>query len=739
MFSFAQLNASKRLLQLRFPRNDGPAATLLVNQMLAEEEVSRDFCYTLQLISDNAELALKDVQCKMVCVELLKADHSLRYFNGYCFSFSLMRVEQGLAFYKMVLKPWLAFLRLRKDHFIFHNQTIAEQSKDVFLDYGMASFEFKIREGDPKRTFSSQYDESDYNYLHRRWEEMGWYYWYEHNAGGHKLVVSDFSPGAKAVDGKAVIPWHHDGGHNKEDKISNWAPLREVVAGKVSFASFDFKSPTPVLVNDTSDHKQGDIHKIEVYQYRGLYGYKDSALGQLMAKKRMEQIDAGGKQFTAHSDHRGIQAGRCFTLARDHAAQMFAGSGADFEFLILSCVHDIDNNLLNAGGQHAHYENRFTCIRKKIKWRPAYGCNSQDTKVPGVDTAIVVGPAGEEIYTDKYGRIKVQFHWDREGKMDEKSSAWIRVMTPWADKNFGMIALPRIGTEVVIQYLQGNPDRPLVVGTLYNQRHMPPWGLPANQTQSGILSRSSKGGTAANANAFRFEDKKGEEEVWLHAEKDQRIEVEHDESHWVGHDRTKTIDHDETVHVKHDRTETVDHDETITVHNNRTETVDNDEKITIHNNRTERVDHDETISIGDNRKEDVGQNETISIGDNRSVKIGKNKSETVGMNKTETVALAKMLSIGALYQTTVGGAMNTSVALMQAEQVGLSKNVTVGQTFSITAGEELTITVGKATLSMKADGTITINGHTFSLGTTGEQNFKADENINLKAQKILEN
>ena len=363
--------------------------------------------------------------------------------------------------------------------------------------------------------------------------------------------------------------------------------------------------------------------------------------------------------------------------------------------MILKVKHTIHNNYLADKGTPASYRNKFTCLRRKIAWRPKLGFNSQPVPVPGMDSATVVGRAGEEIYSDKYGRIKVKFHWDRKAKPDETASCWVRVQTPWANKNFGIISLPRVGTEVVIQYLQDNPDLPVVTGQLYNERHMPPWDLPANQTQSGILTRSSKGGTPDNANALRFEDKKGAEEVWLHAEKNQRIEVENDESHWVGHDRRKTIDHDETVLVKHDRTETVDHDENITVHNNR----------------TERVDHDEKVSIGDNRTEDVGKNEDIHIGHSRSVHIGKHKSETIGKTKAETVALAKFLSVGGLYQTSVGGAMNTTVAMAQMEQVGISKTTVVGKTISTSAGEQFKIVVGKSSFTMHADGRIEIDGN----------------------------
>jgi type VI secretion system secreted protein VgrG len=404
-----------------------------------------------------------------------------------------------------------------------------------------------------------------------------------------------------------------------------------------------------------------------------------------------------------------------------------------------------DYRSATGGGGAGTYHCDFACVDSKVSFRP--GRITPKPMVEGPQTAVVVGPAGEEIYSDEYGRVKVQFHWDRYGEHNENSSCWVRVAQVWAGKNWGAMHVPRIGQEVIVEFLDGDPDRPIITGRVYNADQMPPWALPANQTQSGILSRSSKGGTGANANALRFEDKKGEEEVWLHAEKDQRIEVENDESHWVGHDRTKTIDHDETSHIKHNRTETVDNDETITIHNNRTERVDHNETISIGDNRTEDVGTNETISIGQNRTETVGKNETIAIGKNRSETVGKNESVSVGGNqsvnvgkaKTESIALAKALSIGLGYQVSVGGAQNTTVGLMAAEQVGQSKSTNVGSTYSITVADELTITVGKAVLTMKSDGTISFNGNTFSVGTTADQTYKADGNITMTAKKILEN
>jgi type VI secretion system secreted protein VgrG len=323
----------------------------------------------------------------------------------------------------------------------------------------------------------------------------------------------------------------------------------------------------------------------------------------------------------------------------------------------------------------------------------------------GPQTAVVTGPAGQEIHTDKYGRVKVQFAWDRYGKKDEHTSCWMRVASPWAGTSFGFMQVPRIGQEVIVDFLEGDPDQPIITGRVYNGNQMPPWELPANATQSGVLTRSSQGGAYGHANALRFEDKKGEEQLWIHAEKNQDIEVENDETHWVGRDRSKTIDRHETVQVKGHRTETVDLNETITVHQNR----------------SERVDLDEKVSVGLNRTEDVGMNETISIGANRSV--------TIGGAKTETVALAKALTIGLGYQTSVGAAMNTTVMGFQTEQVGAYKRVDVlggdytvhvaSGSHSLTAAKFIEFKVGKASLTMDASGKVTIRGSEFLFDASG--------------------
>ncbi len=302
----------------------------------------------------------------------------------------------------------------------------------------------------------------------------------------------------------------------------------------------------------------------------------------------------------------------------------------------------------------------------------------------------MVGPAGEEIFTDKYGRVKVQFHWDRLGKRNEKSSCWVRVSHPWAGKNFGAIHIPRIGQEVIVDFLEGDPDQPIIIGRVYNAEQMPPWELPANATQSGILTRSSKGGGYGNANAIRFEDKQGAEQLWIHAEKNQDIEVENDETHSVGHDRTKTIDNDETSHVKHDRTETVDNNETITIGVDRTESVGSNETITI--GIEPHGASNETITIGAKRR-----SATTRVRCSARTRSASTKRSRSARRRRSRSARCRSSRSAPNQDVNVGANQSTSVGANQSNTIGRSRRAVRrrrGKDRSVTVGAKLATSVG---------------------------------------------
>lgn len=685
-----------RLLRLNFPHNNGPEGLLLVNTLEANETISRDFRFEVELLSDNANIALKPMIEKMATVSLVREDGSLRHFNGYVTEFRLLRADGGFVFYEMVLEPWLALLKVGLDNRSFHNQSVIEITRSTLADYPFSDWDYRLtgEDAEARITCAIQYEESDSNHLHRRWESQGLAYWYEHRADGHTLVLTDdtslAAPILATVDGETAdyIPFRDQSGSAEDDGIHEWMPHRRLGPSCVTLASFDFKNPIGQKVTRDSMDDSNQTPKAEVYENTGAYGYKDSRTGDPLVKRRMEEFDSRIQLFDAKGNDRTAQVGRSFKLTHHFSgfsntvrdAALGQPGVASRDYLILSVEHKASNNYHIGRDAPSKYENELTCIRKSIPWRPGRDYNSKSVRIYGPQTAIVVGPPGEEIYTDEYGRVKIQFHWDRLGKRNELSSPWIRVMTTWAGDRFGMISLPRIGQEVVVLFLEGNVDRPLIVGGTFNQDNMPPFDLPKNKTQSGIQTRSTVGAGMDNANVLRFEDRKGKEQLWLHAERDQLTEVEHDEDKWVGNDRRKTIDRDETTIIKHDRIETVG----------------NDENITVKNNRRERVDHNESVSIGGNRDEDVGGNRTKTVAKNEKDRIGKNWSVYVAKMKTETVGMAYMQNVGMGRMDSVGMGYNLNVGLIMATVVGLSKITKVGKIASVSAGEKIEFSCGKS-------------------------------------------
>ena len=711
----------------------------------------------LFLLSDKPDIAPEKLLGQAVNIKLQLRDGAVRHICGLVTRFGLGR-HQGRHFgYLAEVRPWLWFLTRRSDCRIFQEMTVPDIVKKVFSNYGgIAVHEFRLTGSYRTRDYTVQYRETDFNFVARLMEDEGIFWYFEHAEGEHKLIVADSPSALSPAPHAEKLPYYGNAGQASPDVdiVTDWNFAREVRPGKTALRSYNFESPSNNLGVDSAESRSHDLADYELYDYQGDY-YNNGDGSQIVAV-RLDEAQSQHERLSGSTNAYGLANGRLFTLERHPRDDQNA------EYFVVQTQINASINSLESGTQTGDYSCRFSAVPATQNYRPPR--RTPKPFVQGPQSAVVTGPGGEEIYTDKYGRVKVQVHWDRYGKKNETSSCWMRVSHPWAGKSFGAIHIPRIGQEVIVDFLEGDPDQPLITGRVYNAEQMPPWDLPGTMTQSGILTRSSKGGAYSNANAIRFEDKKGEEQLWLHAEKDQLTEVEHDEDKWVGNDRRKTIDRDETNHVKRDRTETVDRnekitvhgwrteevdgDETINIHSNRTEAVDKDEKITIHQNRTERVDLDERISIGANRREDVeldevieigknrsesvGDNETIRIGKNRSVTIGGMKSETVAKAKTETIGLAKALNIGLGYQIGVGAAMSTTVGGFQTEQVGLGKDVLVGRDFGVNvgknfvleAGDSIALRTGDAEIVLKSNGDILING---------------GGNVIIKGRKIAEN
>src|SRR3989475_826627 len=410
----------------------------------------------------------------------------------------------------------------------------------------------------------------------------------------------------------------------------------------------------------------------EIYEWPG--GYTETGDGEDYIRVRLQQSLTRQSTVQGSSNHRAMAPGYTFTLdnyPRGDQNQAYLVTAVDYAFE--------ENPRVSDGGSGEGSTQKFVLQAQptSLPFKPQR--ITAKPRTTGPQTAVVVGPAGEEIWCDQYGRVKVQFHWDRIGGMNENSSCWMRVATSWAGPGFGAVHIPRIGMEVIVDFLNGDPDYPIVMGCVYNASNMPPWALPANATQSGIKTRSSKGGAPGagmkngqgDANAIRFEDKAGAEQLWLHAQKDQLTEVENDEDKWVGNDRRKTIDRDETNVIHRDRTETVDRNEKIDVHGWRTEVVDLDETLTVHQNRTRTVDLDESIRICKNRTKTVDANGRDSIGRNWTLATGRMKSETVGIGYTQGTGLFKMVTVGCAYNLNVGAVLMSNVGVLRSDSVGM--------------------------------------------------------------------
>lgn len=493
-----------RILRLSFPHHDGPASVLVANRLEADEGLSRDFTYTVEVLADNARIPLKSLQGKMVTIALVRGDGSLRYFNGYVFGFSLVKTDGSVAFYSMVLKPWLSYLKLRKDNFLFHNMSLREQTHTVFADYGTHPlWDCRVQGDDVAAPMACQFDESDHNYLHRRWEAAGWHYWYEHTESGHTLVLADDSSRADPIDGaSADVRFQRNGGSMEEEAIGDWSPVRQIVPGRAVLSGFDFKHPVPALVDVPILGEQGDVLAVDTYEYAGAYGFKGNKQGDAKCQLRMEELESRSKHIEAEGNNRFALPGRWFRLTEHFTVDITDPSTGPEkgEFLIVSIRHSASNNYLQQDNPAPDYANALTCIRKNVPWRPGRGFNSVQTRIHGPQTALVTGPAGQEIHTDEHGRVKVQFHWDRFGLNDERSSAFVRVASNWASGNFGAISLPRVGDEVIVQWLDSNPDHPIVTGRVYNGDNKAPWDLPSQTALSGIRSSELKGAAAGGRN-----------------------------------------------------------------------------------------------------------------------------------------------------------------------------------------------------------------------------------------------
>lgn len=689
--------ADQTQFELITPLGEG---VLVFHALHAVEALSRVDEYEIDCVSDKTDISLDSILGKQVSLRVMLPTGGKRYFSGYVTRFAHTGTAGRYQTYRASVRSWLWFLSRTADCRIFQSRKVPDIIKAVFADHGITDYRVALSGEYRTRNYCVQYRETDLDFVCRLMEEEGIYFFFEHGEQKNTLVLADAYAAHSTVADYAEVEFVENrlGGTDEIGFVSSWQFERQVLPGKVMLRDYDFTKPSVLLEGLAVMPREHDEGKHEVFDYPG--EFDQAGDGRHYAQVRVDEQHAQFELAQAQTSARGLAVGHLFTLSghvrRDQNREYLITAS---RITVLAEGHEATAD----GG--SQFDCRFTALNSRQDFRPQR--LTPRPLVKGPQTAVVVGPSGNEIYTDEYGRVKVQFHWDRYGHRDENSSCWIRVSHPWAGKNWGFIAIPRIGQEVIVEFLEGDPDQPIITGRVYNAEQMPPYALPDNMTQTGIKTRSTLAGGTENFNEIRFEDKKGEEQLFIHAEKNQDIEVENDETHWVGHDRTKNIDHNETV----------------TVGNDRTESVGNNETISIGNNRTESVGANETISVGGNRAEDVGQNETVSIGKDRSESIGNNDAHDVAKNQTIAIGENQTLEVGKARSTTVGD----------------DDKLQVGKKLVIEAGDEITIKTGSASITMKKDGTIQIKGKDITIKGDGQIGIKAASDVVIKGAKISEN
>jgi type VI secretion system secreted protein VgrG len=518
---------------------------LLVRSFSGWEAISSPFLFQLELLSENDAVDLDALIGTSATLRIGLADGTPRCWNGH-FS-RIIQGHRGAVFtsYHAEVVPWLWFLGLRVNSRIFQNKKTPDILREIFNEYPSRNFDLRLDGDFPVREYCVQYRETDLSFVMRLMEEEGIFFFFEHKDGEHKLVLANSPSGHTLCDGQSTVRVRNSsGGRWDEDFIGDLRFERQYVSSGHALADFNFHTPAKNL--HTSPNGNAPL---EVYDQPGNYG--DKARGTALNRIRLEEIQASQMVARGEGNCRAFSAGYRFQL-QDHYRQDWN------QWYVLTEVRHHGTQAGNFLGDEvgdsgeSSFQNDFTAIPYDTPFRPL-----RRTPVPvveGCQTAIVVGPSGEEIYTDELGRVKVQFHWDREGQRNEKSSCWIRVGQSWAGKNWGSIAIPRIGQEVIVDFLEGNPDRPIILGSVYNADQMPPYKLPGGANNMGFKSKTVKGG---GFNEISINDTDAKEGVVIHAQ--------HDMSTKVLNNDVQSIEQNRQIEVKGTHTETITKDMTLKI------------------------------------------------------------------------------------------------------------------------------------------------------------------------------
>ena len=614
-----------RQVEITTPLGDD---VLLFERMTASEQLGRLFIFEVDLLSKDLDIKLDDVLGQDMTIKMELPDGSTRYFNGYISRFNQAGMSGNYAAYQATLRPWFWFLTRTADCRIFQNKKVSDIIKEVLGEHGFSGLIEDTLSGSYRKwEYCVQYRETDFNFLSRLMEQEGIYYFFKHQEGKHILVLSDDYGSHATTSGYETIPYYPPDQHDRRerDHISEWLITQEVQPGAYVLNEYDFEKPKANLETKRIIKRQHVKADFEIFDYPG--EYTNAADGENYVRARIEELQAQHEVVSGGGNARGVSVGSLFSL------KGYPRDDQNREYLLLSATYQLEIDAYEStgsGGSGPVYSCSFSAIDSKEPYRAPR--TTPKPVVQGPQTAIVVGKSGEEIWTDKYGRVKVQFHWDRYGKLDENSSCWVRVAQVWAGKEWGAMHIPRIGQEVIVEFLEGDPDQPIITGRVYNGSNKPPYELPAKQTQSGIKSRSTKGGSADNFNEIRFEDKEYAEEIYIHAEKDFNRVVENNDTLKVGFDKSDPGD------------------QTVDIFNNRTTTLtQGNDKLTV-----EQGDHSLTVEKGNHSIELFAGKSETEAAQSIELKVG---GSSIRIDQTGVTIKGTMIKIEGTAMVNVKGAM----------------------------------------------------------------------------------
>jgi type VI secretion system secreted protein VgrG len=617
---------------------------LLLQELTGIEAISSLFSYELNLLAyENDSIVFKDIVGQKVTITLNLPDGTPRYINGYVSRFTQGGTDARLfTHYHAQVVPWLWFLTRQADCRIFQNLAVPDIISQVFNLFDFKDFRLSLKGSYPQLEYCVQYRETSFNFVSRLMEEFGIFYYFDHSTEGkHTMVLADQSSTLPACPSSPVSYDTQVGGLEDPEVISNWHVGQEVRTGKYTVTDYNFITPsTSLLANDPTVVDLSASHPLELFDYPGLHTNKDQ--GDTVAKVRMQEEEAGYMVVSGEGNCRGLMSGYSFELKNHYRGDQ------NTNYVVTEVRHfaSAGQSYTTAGTLGAEtYSNHLTCIPASVTFRPPR--ITPKPFVQGPQPALVVGKAGEEIWVDKYGRVIVQFYWDRLGQKNENSSCWIRTSQPWAGGNWGAMWIPRIGQEVLVSFLEGDPDRPVITGRVYNANQMPPYTLPDYQTRSTFMSRSSKGGGSSNYNELRFEDLKGQEQIFMNAEMDMDLRVEKDSREFIGANRhlivttnqVEQIQTDKHLHVKGNHFEAIDGNMSLNVTGNQMESVTGNKSLAVTGNQSESVTGNLSLAVTGQQQDtsasyamktdttihlNAGMSAVIEAGVDLTLKVGSN-------------------------------------------------------------------------------------------------------------------